>query len=97
MSTNVGSVFIHRNPKLETDKCPLVIEWIGELCHICAAEYTTAMIFFYLFMRDTQRERERERQRYRQRRSRLHAGSPMWDLITGPQDHALGQRQELNR
>ena len=44
-------------------------------------------------MRDT----ERERQRHRQRRSRLHAGSLMWDLIPGLQDHALGWRQALNR
>ena len=30
-------------------------------------------------------------------RNRLHAGSPTWDSIPGPQDHALGQRQALNR
>ena len=30
-------------------------------------------------------------------RSRLHAGSPMWDSILGLQDHTLGQRQALNR
>ena len=30
----------------------------------------------------------RERQRHR-----LHAGSPMGDLIPGPQDHALGRRR----
>ena len=29
-------------------------------------------------------------------RSRLHEGSPMWDSISGLQDHALGQRQMLN-
>ena len=29
-------------------------------------------------------------------RSRLHAGSLMWDSILGFQDHALGQRQVLN-
>ena len=39
-------------------------------------------------------ERERERGRDTGRgRNRLHAGSPMWDLIPGLQDHALGQRQ----
>ena len=27
---------------------------------------------------------------------RLHAGSPIWDLIPGLQDHALGQRQAPN-
>ena len=47
--------------------------------------------FIYLFMRETQRERERERGRVTGRgRSRLHAGSPMWDSIPGLQDHPLG-------
>ena len=31
------------------------------------------------------------------RRSRLPAGSPMWDLTLGPQDHYLSQRQMLNQ
>ena len=55
--------------------------------------------FIYLFMR-TQRDRERERERGRDTgrgRSRLHAGSPTWDLIPGLQDRVLGQRQALNR
>ena len=30
-------------------------------------------------------------------RSMLHAGSLMWDLIPGLQDHTLDQRQALNR
>ena len=47
---------------------------------------------FYLFMRERERERERERGRDVGRgRSRLHAGSPIWDLIQGLQDHALGR------
>ena len=42
-------------------------------------------------MRDTHTEREIERGRDTDRgRSRLHAGSLMWDLITGLQDQALG-------
>ena len=41
-------------------------------------------------MRDTEREAETGRGR-----SRLHAGSPTWDLIRGLQGHALGQRQAL--
>ena len=45
--------------------------------------------FIYLFMTDTQRGRERGRDTSRGR-SRLHAGSPMWDLIPGLQDHTLG-------
>ena len=56
------------------------------------------ILFIYSFMRDTEIERERERERERgrdtgRRRSRLHAGSPTWDLIPGLQDHALGRRR----
>ena len=46
----------------------------------------------------TQRERERERQRHRQREKQAPCtGSLMWDSIPDLQDHALGQRQALNR
>ena len=45
-------------------------------------------------MRDTHRERGRDTGRGRRR---LHAGSPMWDWITELEDHALSQRQMLNR
>ena len=45
--------------------------------------------FIYLFMRDTEKERERGRHTGKGR-SRLHAGSPMWYLIPGLQDQALG-------
>ena len=47
----------------------------------------------YLFMRERERERGRDRGRGR---SRLLAGRPMQDLIPGPQDHDLSQRQTLN-
>ena len=43
--------------------------------------------FIYLFMIDIEREREADTGRGR---SRLHAGSPTWDLILGLWDHALG-------
>ena len=43
-------------------------------------------------MRDRERERERGKDTGKER-SRLHAGSPMWDLIRGLQDHALGERR----
>ena len=46
-------------------------------------------------MKDADRERERGRDTGRGR-SRLHAGSPIWDSIPGPQDHALGLRQAPN-
>ena len=41
--------------------------------------------FIYLFMRNTERGRVTGRGR-----SRLHAGSPMWDSIPGPQDQVPG-------
>ena len=41
------------------------------------------------------RERERGRDTGRGR-SRLHAGSLMWESILGTQDHALNQRQVLS-
>ena len=44
-------------------------------------------------MRDRQRERSRDIGRGK---SRLHAGSPMWDSIPGPGDQTLSQRQMLN-
>ena len=44
-------------------------------------------------MRDRERERERERGRdIGRERSRFPVGSPMWDSISGPQDHDLSQR-----
>ena len=45
--------------------------------------------FIHLFMRHTERDRERVRDPGRGR-SRLHAGSLMWDSIPGAQDQALG-------
>ena len=45
-------------------------------------------------MRDTHTERGRDTGRGR---SRLYAGTLMWDSIPRLQDHALGLRQALNR
>ena len=42
---------------------------------------------FYLFIRDRKRGRDTGRGR-----SRLHAGSPMWDSILGLRGHILSQR-----
>ena len=42
-------------------------------------------------MRDTERGRDGGRGR-----SRLHAGSPMWDWIPGPRGRALSTRHTLN-
>ena len=49
---------------------------------------------FYLLIHDRHRGGGRDTDRGR---SRLHAGSPMQDSILGLQDHALDQRQALNR
>ena len=47
--------------------------------------------FVYLLMRDTRRGRDIGRGR-----SRLPEGNLVWDLISGPQDHNLSQRQTLS-
>ena len=49
-------------------------------------------LIFYLFIHERHRERGRDTGR---ERSRLHAGSLMWDSIPGLQDYALDQRQKL--
>ena len=49
---------------------------------------------FYLFIHRDTLERERSRDTDRER-SRLHAGSPIWDLILGFQGHALGLKVVL--
>ena len=43
-------------------------------------------------MRDTEREGGRDTGRGR---SRLHAGSPMWDLILGLQDHGQAKSRRI--
>ena len=48
-----------------------------------------------LFMYERHRERDTGRDTGRGR-SRLHVGSPTWDLIPGLRGHALGHRQALN-
>ncbi|MBA7553074.1 hypothetical protein ES705_45659 [subsurface metagenome] len=41
-------------------------------------------------------ERHREEVDTGRGRSRFHSGSPMWDSIPRPQDHALSRSQTLN-
>ena len=45
--------------------------------------------FIYLFIHSFMIDRKREVGDTGRGRSRLHAGSPMWDLIPGLQDHTL--------
>ena len=64
---------------------------------VTSSHGTVFKIFFKdLFIYDTHRERERQRHRQREKQAPC-TGSPMWDLIPGLQDHALGQRQAPNR
>ena len=52
-------------------------------------EFISFFLRFYLFIHERHRERGRDR-------SRLPARSQMQDLIPGPPDHDLSQRQSLN-
>ena len=64
----------------------------------CASQILQKWYYFILFYKILSIyswEAQRERQRHRGR-SRLPVGSPMWDLIPGPWDHDLSQRQTLN-
>ena len=45
----------------------------------------------------TERERERGAETQAEGEEAPRTGSPMWDLIPGLQDRALGQRQAPNR
>ena len=55
------------------------------------------LFFFFKILFIHERHGKRGRDTGRGRRCRLHARSPMWDLIPGLQDHTLSQRQKLNR
>ena len=78
--------------QLRTDKLWLTIckseETKGRSAFIKFCEEIGEDFFFkiYLFIHGRHRERGRDTGRGR---SRLLAGSPMWDSIPGPRDHAL--------
>ena len=78
------------------DCCFWNLEWKGHSIYYEGRniKYLFKKDFIYLFMKDTGTEKGRDVGR---ERSRLHAGSSMWDSILGPGDHALSQRQTLNR
>ena len=50
---------------------------------------------FYLFDKESEHT-QGEQQRAREKQAPWGAGSLMWDLIPGPWDHGLSQRQKLN-
>ena len=73
----------------------------GDLDHRSHSEMAIMDLFYfiyffkkiYLFIHERHTERGRNTGRGR---SRLHAGSPMWDSIPGFQDHTLSGKQMLN-
>ena len=82
--------------KLVTKKIQTLTSLVDQ---VMSVRHLYCQVFFflqiYLFMIDIEREWGRDTGGGR---SRLHAtGTPMWDLIPGLQDRALGQRQVLNR
>ena len=79
-------------------ECPLTDEWIRKMWYLHTIEYHSSFFFlgFYiLFIYSWETHTERGGHIGRGR-SRLYAGSPMWDLIPGLQDHALSRRQMLD-
>ena len=72
-----------------------VISWKAALlrCFFLSFSFSFSLRF-YLFIYERHKERGRDIGR---ERSRLQAGSLMWDSILGLWDHALTQRQMLNR
>ena len=78
----------------------LLSSWAPHLKYIsfpCLITAISTLFFFFKILFIYSWEARRKGQRHRRGRSRLHAGSPMWDSILGLQDDALGQRQALNR
>ena len=65
--------------------------FLGTLCLLLI--FFNLFLRFYLFIHETHTERGWDTGRGR---SRLHAGSLMWESIPGLQDHTLGGRQALN-
>ena len=79
-----------------------ILSWRQTLHHLshlgALLAYLLNFFFKLLFIYDRHTVRERERGRDTGRgRSRLPAGSPMWDLTPGPRDQGLSQRQTVNR
>ena len=65
----------------------------GEITTNTKEIQTILKTYIYIFIYDSHTEREREREKGRdlgRGRSRLHAGSLMWDSFPGLQDHSLG-------
>ena len=71
-------------------------EYVGNFHISTITSFQIKFLFFLKILFIHERHRERGRDTGRER-SRLHAGSPMWDSIPGLQNHALGQRRVPNR
>ena len=68
-----------------TETISLLVSWHKKV-FLFSVFFFFKILFIYLFMKDTERERGRDTGRGR---SRLHAGSPMWNSIPGYWDHTL--------
>ena len=92
-----ASTHLDRHNSFELRHCIICYD----LCHtLSSPAYLVIRLFshgflkiFYLFIHERHTERGRDTGRGS---SRLHAGSPMWDMISGPRDHDLSRRQTLN-
>ena len=87
-STNIFTCWCERVRQADVLPSHSLSVYNSKLCSL-SFFFSFFLNFVYLFMGDRGRDTGKGR-------SRLHAGSPMWDSILGPQDHTLGQRQELN-
>ena len=75
-----------------------ITEWMATVIHLLNSftySYQTMGFFKKNILSIYSWERQRGRDVGRGR-SRLFAGSPMWDSISGPWDHTLGRRQAPN-
>ena len=97
MGLSVTNVLIYLNRK-HLDSCFSSYTLLITMQQLCSRKKfwqhaTRFVVFFffrfYLFIHEKHRDIHR-------RRSRLPAGSLMWDLVLEPWDHDLRQRQTLN-
>ena len=64
-------------------ECPMCTQMAVNIFYSCELIFKKDFIYLFIYLFINERHRERGRDTGR-RRSRLHAGSPMWDLIPGP-------------
>ena len=84
-----GQYLIKLNIHLAYDKVISLLVYLPQVKLNC-------FFFFFKILFTYSWDTERGREKGRNRRSKLHARSPMWDLIPGLRDHTLSWRQPLN-